>query len=1234
MAWVPLHVHSQYSILDSTLSVKVIVKRAKEFQIPSIALTDSGNMFGQVDFFKACKAEGIKPILGCELRMAPTSRLEKKKIGNLPTSFPLVLLVKDKIGYQNLCKLSSLGYIEGFYYHPRIDKDILKEHREGLICLSGSINSPVSYAFLERSEEIAEEEILWYKEVFQDDFYFELQRHPLLEEDLPRLKKEAWVIQKAENFIKKEEINIEKLESFSKKYNIKCVATNDIHYYEKDDYIGHEILLNIQSGEPCEVWERDLQGNPRFRIPNPKRKNYPNSEFYFKSPEQMKALFKDFPVAIENTFEVAAKCNFEFNFKAKHYPIFIPPNLENKEKFSKAEMVQLTNEYLLEVCKKNINKRYSDQTLSEIKNKNPEKDPLELVNERIQNEYDLISSKHLSDYFLIVYDFISWAKSRGIAVGPGRGSAAGSIIAYLLGITDIEPIRFELFFERFINPERISYPDIDVDICMDRRQEVIDYTINKYGKDKVAQIITFGTMKAKMAIKDVGRVFSVPLSKVNEIAKLVPEDPQMTIEKALEIDPELRSMCSEDSEVKMIIEMAKKIEGSIRNTSTHAAGIIISADPLTEHVPICFAKDSTMFVTQFSMKPVEDVGMLKIDFLGLKTLTSIEKAIKLVEKSHGKKIDWSHLPLDDKVTYDLLNNGKTLGVFQFESSGMQELIKKLHIDRFEEIIAVGALYRPGPMDMIPSFINRKHKTEAIEIDHPLMKTILQETYGVMVYQEQVMQIASKLAGYSLGEGDVLRRAMGKKDKKEMERQREKFLVGAKGSAIDEKVAETIFDKIEKFASYGFNKSHAAAYAYLSYVTAYLKANYPKEWMAALMTCDKDDITKVSKFIRECNSMRIPILPPDVNEAGKEFVATKEGIRFAMSGIKGIGEAVVDVIIAEREKKGPFKSLHDFIKRIDKNKIGKKNIELLIAAGAFDFTSWERDAMHESFEMMYEKSAKEQKEEERGILNFFSLLDEENPFEKQPEIKNPSKKLDLLQKEKELLGFYLTSHPMDNFLPILNKLSCVSLEDLQNQNDGSLCRCAFIIDEIKIKIASKTQRKFAILTISDGLDRFELPVWSEQFEKNSQLINENQLIYAILLVENKDNLLRLSCLWMDDLTKINEEMIKSCDETYDRLKEQMRSYLLKKNNEVKVPSKEMEKMININIDANKISLKKILELKNILLGFGGKVPFKLHFFSNEKNLGSVIVDSSLGLNWNEDLKEKVLQVSGVKSVDLI
>jgi DNA polymerase-3 subunit alpha len=1235
MTWIPLNVHSQFSILDSTASVTALAEKAKSYGIPALALTDQGNLYGVVDFYKACKAAGIKPILGCEIWLAPGSRLEKKRILGIPNGFPLVLLAKDAVGYRNLCKLSSLGFLEGFYYQPRIDRELLEKYRAGLICLSGPVSGRIGHLILQGSEEEAVKEVQWFHSLFGDDFYFELQRHAMAENEIRQegMDKEAWILQNLRDHVAAQQLVNAKLIEFSERFGIKCVATNDIHYIEKSDWRAHEILLNIQSGQPCEIWERDSRGELKNKAPNPKRDTYPTHELYFKSPDQMKALFSDLPAAIEETLRIADRCKCELDFKAKHYPVFIAPSIVGKT-VTKEEREKAAEQFLYDLCQEGIKKRYTPEKLKEVERIYPGKDPLQVVRDRFEYEFQILTSKGMSDYMLIVYDFIAWAKDRAIPMGPGRGSAAGSIIAYLTGITDIEPLRFHLFFERFINPERVSYPDIDVDICMDRRQEVIDYVVAKYGQDKVAQIITFGTMKAKMAIKDVGRVLSVPLSKVNEIAALIPEDPTMTLERAFQIDPELTRLMESDDEARSVLEMAKKAEGSIRNTSTHAAGMIISACSITDHIPVCTAKDSQMVVTQFAMKPVESVGMLKIDFLGLKTLTSIQKCIDMIARNTHRKIDWTNLPLDNRATFDLLNQGRTLGVFQLESGGMQDLAKQLHIDVFEEIIAVGALYRPGPMDMIPSFCARKHGKEEIEIDHPLMKEILSETYGVMVYQEQVMQIASALAGYTLGEGDVLRRAMGKKDREEMARQREKFITGCAKKDISAPLAGVIFDKIEKFASYGFNKSHAAAYAYLSYATAFFKANYPKEWMAALMTCDRDDTTKLAKFIREAKSMQIEMLPPDVNQAGSEFAAVESGIRFAMSGIKGVGQGVVDEIIAERTRHGLFLSLYDFIQRTDKTKIGKKVIETLIEAGAFDFTLWSRDAMRESVEAMYAAASRDQKEASLGVLNLFSLIEtEEKPFQAPPSVLHPSSKMHLLQREKELLGFYLTGHPMDSYKEILRRLSCVPFREFETLPESSVVRTAFVVETLQIKVSNKNQRKFAILTISDGFERFELPIWSEMYEEKSSILRENQLLYGVFTLERKEGAISLSCRHLDELASIDEAKIKACDEAFDRQKMQNKSEskwkTAAKEKKGEAPmEKEVISLLKLRIDADRVRLSEILALKQLFREHPGKSPIELHFQSGSKRLGAVHVEASWGVKADATFKGK-LQVLATK-----
>lgn len=1229
MSWIPLNVHSQFSILDSTASVTALAEKAKSYQMGALALTDTGSLYGAVDFYKACKSAGVKPILGCEIWVAPDSRHDKKRVPGTPNGFPLVLLAKNNAGFRNLCKLSSLGFLEGFYYQPRIDFALLSAHREGLICLSGPVSGRLGYLILQDSHELIPE-IERYRSLFGEDFYFELQRHAMTEAQIASdgMEQESWLVQNLREYTAAQEKVNAKLLALSKTLGIRCVATNDIHYIERDDWKAHEILLNIQSGEPCQIWERDSRGNAKTKVPNPKRDTYPSHELYFKSPEQMVALFADAPEAIQETVRIAEKCYCELDFKTKHYPVFVPPSLENKA-YSPEEREKAAAQFLYDLCKKGISHRYTADKLGSLSKIFPGKDPLQMVEDRFTYEFEILTSKGMSDYMLIVYDFIAWAKGRNIPVGPGRGSAAGSIISYLIGITDIEPLQFHLFFERFINPERVSYPDIDVDLCMDRRGEVIDYVVQKYGKDKVAQIITFGTMKAKMAIKDVGRVLGVPLSKVNEIAALVPEDPTMTLEKAFQIDPELTRLMETDEEAKAVLEMAKKAEGSIRNTSTHAAGIIISGSAITDHVPVCTAKDSSMVVTQFAMKPVESLGMLKIDFLGLKTLTSVQKCVEMIERNTGQKIDAVNLPLDDKATFDLLNQGKTLGVFQLESGGMQDLSKQLHIDSFEEIIAVGALYRPGPMDMIPSFCNRKHGREEIEIDHPLMKDILSATYGVMVYQEQVMQIASALAGYSLGEGDVLRRAMGKKDKEEMERQRDKFTKGCIAKDIPSTTAEKIFEKIEKFAFYGFNKSHAAAYGYLSYATAYFKANFPKEWMGSLMTCDRDDTTKLSKFIQEARAMHIEILPPDINQAGLEFAAVQTGIRFAMSGIKGVGTSVVEEILSERARQGQFESLYDFIRRVDKTKVPKKAIELLVEAGSFDAMGWTRDAMRESIDAMYAASQRDQKESALGVLNLFSLIDEtEKPFLAPPPVLRPSSQMQLLHREKELLGFYLTGHPMDSYKETLSRLSCVPFSQFEALGDGAVVRAAFVVEALQVKVSNKSQRKFAILTISDGLERFELPVWSDLYEEKMALLRENNLLYAVLSIERKNGNFSLSCKYLDELASVDESKIRACDEAYDRFKaksgadtkwREKKGAMAEKKTEAKMD------VLKIRVDAEKVRLSEIVALKELFRAHAGKTPVEIHFHSGDKRLGMVQVDSSWGVQVDTGFEAKLREL---------
>jgi len=1223
--WVPLHVHSQYSILDSTASLKELAAKAALFKMPALALTDQGNLHGAVDFTKECKGKGIKPIIGCELYVAPGSRHEKMKMGRLKAGYPIVLLAKNKAGYKNLCKLSSLAYLEGFYYTPRIDRELLQQCNEGLVCLSGPISGKIAELIINDEEENLRQEIQFLHDLFKDDFYFELTRHQMSQEQMQAdgMDRESWLLQVAQDYMAKQEKVAARLKLLSAELGIPLVAANDSRYIDREDWRAHEILMNVSSGEPCEIWEKDSQGNLKERVLNPKRKVLFSHEFYFKSPEEMAELFADCPQALSESLKIVEKCQFELDFSSKFYPVFIPPHMEGKE-YTAQQREQAAAQFLRDLCNKGLPKRYTEAALLKVQEKYPNSDPMEVVTKRLSYELDLIISKGLCDYLLIVYDFIDWAKKQGIPVGPGRGSGAGSIICYLTGITDIEPLRFNLFFERFINPERMSYPDIDVDICMERRSEVIDYTIRKYGTDNVAQIITFGTMKAKMAVKDVGRVLSVPLNRVNEIAKLIPEDPNMTLDKALELDPDLQKQYAENVETKRLIDLAKRLEGSVRNTGIHAAGLIVCADPLMQHIPICNAKDANVLVTQYAMKPVEAVGMLKIDFLGLKTLTAIQLAVRAIKESENKEIDWVNLPLEDKATFDLLNQGKTLGIFQLESGGMQDLAKQLHIDKFEEIIAVGALYRPGPMEMIPSFINRKHGREKIEFDHPAMKDILSETYGIMVYQEQVQMMAQRLAGYSLGAGDILRKAMGKKDREEMARQREKFREGAKANGIDEKTSMEIFDKIEKFASYGFNKAHATAYGYLSYVTAYLKANYPMHWMAALLTSDRDDLTKVTKIIREAQAMHISILPPDVNESDTVFVAAPKGIRFAMTAVKGVGEGVVQAIVEERKKNGQYKSLYDFIKRNDTHKVGKKMIECLATVGAFDFTGWTRAQLLASIEPMVQVAQKEQRDHQKGELNFFSLIEDEDARFAEPPQVPPLSKMDILRREKELLGFYLTGHPLDDVRELMKRLGCLNLQQIEALENGAVCRAGFVIESVNIRLATQSGRKFAILTVGDGDSRQELPIWADQFEEKGHLLLENQLIYTVVQVEKGEDSVRLQCRWFDELTRVDEEMIKQSDLAFDkaRMQAKVKGAPFRKGKEKTMKEEETPKTLKLKLDAKEMRLSHVLELKRLFRDQPGKTAIELEFWAEEIQVGRIAIEPTWGVELTRELKARL------------
>lgn len=1208
-----LHVHSQYSILESSLSITAIVNSAKEQESPAVALTDHGNLFGAVEFYKAAKEAHVMPIIGCELYVTPGSRHDKKKG---PSPYHIVLLAENEKGYKNLCILSSLGYTEGFYYVPRIDVELLSQHAEGLICLSGCMHGPFGQAIVEKKQDELHRRLEQFQRIFGDRLYLELQRHSMSREDLELdgTLSEVWLYRQYQDYIAKQQMIEQALLEESRRRSIPCVATNNCHYLHRADWRAHEVLLNIQSGEPCQL--RQLGQRPN---PNPKRTTFPSHEFHVKTREEMLALFSDIPHACEVSVAIAQRCHLDIDLREKHYPVFPVPHEEENPQWTREKAAE---EYLRKLCREGIPVRYTAERLQKVLESHPGQDPVEVVEKRLVYELDIITSKGLTDYFLLVWDFIHWAKKKGIPVGPGRGSGVGSIALYLIGVTDIEPLRFHLFFERFINPGRLSYPDIDVDLCMERRGEVIDYTIQRYGRENVAQIITFGTMKAKMSVRDVGRALNIPLPKVNQIVKLIPDDLNITIEKALEKDQELRTLSETDEETGMVLQVAKVLQGSIRNTGIHAAGLIVCGEPLVKHIPICTAKDSDMYATQYSMKPVEQVGMLKVDFLGLKTLTSIQHCVDLVRSSRGIILDWSDLPLEDADTFALINSGRTTGVFQIEEGGMQELAQQIHIDRFDEIIALVSLYRPGPMEMIPQFLARKWGREAIEYDHPLIEPILRETYGIMVYQEQIMQIAQQLADFTLSEGDILRRAMGKKDGKEMAKQREKFIAGALGHDLSEETASSIFGKMEKFAEYGFNKSHAAAYAYITYVTAYLKAHFPAEWLASLMTCDRDDVTKVARFMHEAAQCNVASLPPDINDSGVTFVATPEGIRFALSAIKGVGEQAVLAIIEER-KNGGYTSLHDFVRRVDSKKVGKKMIELLIDAGCFDRFSWQRDEFLKALDLMYDEVQLAKREQQKGIFSLFGDDDRvPKRFLSPPSVSFRTRE-QILLRERQLLGVFLSGHPLSSYDKILQQFGVISIPQAEALSDECVFRLAFILETVETKISSKTQKKFAIVTLSDATNEtMEVPIWSDVYEAHHEILSENSMLLGVFVREKKEGVLNTSCRWLGELAK--PSAFEESHEAYARAKDQMqrRRPERRKSSHERVPTHESV-YTSISLDLPRVRASHIALFSRLVASCKGKERLRLHFVRGGEDVAFLDVEN---IDFSSEVRRQVESLS--------
>ena len=1049
MAFTHLHVHTEYSLLDGSSKIKELTARAKELGMDSLAITDHGVMYGVIDFYRAAKEVGIKPILGCEVYVAPGSRFDRENTGGEDRYYHLVLLAENDQGYKNLMKIVSKGFVEGFYYKPRVDYEVLETYHEGVIalsaCLAGEVQKYLARGMYEEAMRSAQR----YEGIFgKNNFFLELQDHGLPEQKM---------------------VN-QGLLRLSRDTGIELVATNDIHYTFAEDEKAHDILLCIQTGK---------------KVADEDRMRYAGGQYYCKSEEEMQALFPYAREALENTHKIAERCNVEIEFGVTKLPKYGVP--EGFDSWT----------YLNHLCREGFKTRYpkDDGTLSR----------------RLDYELDVIRTMGYVDYFLIVWDFINYARSKDIMVGPGRGSAAGSIVSYTLGITNIDPVRYNLLFERFLNPERVSMPDIDVDFCYERRQEVIDYVVEKYGKDQVVQIVTFGTLAAKGVVRDVGRVLDLPYAMCDSIAKMIPNDLGMTLDKAIAANPDLRKLYNEDAQVKYLIDMSKRLEGLPRHTSMHAAGVVIGSRSIDEFVPLSKAADGTI-TTQFTMTTIEELGLLKMDFLGLRTLTVIQNAVHLAEKDYGISIDIDHIDFDDKRVLESIGTGRTEGVFQLESGGMKSFMKELKPENLEDIIAGISLYRPGPMDFIPRYLKGKNDKSSITYECPQLEPILSPTYGCIVYQEQVMQIVRDLAGYTMGRSDLVRRAMSKKKTAVMEKERQNFVYGneaegVKGciaNGIDEKTANHIYDEMIDFAKYAFNKSHAAAYAVVSYQTAYLKYYYPKEFMAALMSSVMENVSKFSEYILNCRRMmNIAVLPPDINEGESGFSVSGGGIRYGLSAIKSVGKPVVDAILEERAKNGKFRTMEDFINRMTQREVNRRTLENFIKSGALDSLPGTRRQKMAVGPALLENKARERKNAFEGQLSLFDIAGEEEKKEFEvvfPDVGEYAKE-ELLAFEKDILGVYISGHPLDDYEALLRKNITATAADFIVDEETEE---AVVKDGIKAVIGglvtgktvktTRTGQMMAFITLEDLMGSVEVIVFPRDYENNRDLLTEDEKLF--------------------------------------------------------------------------------------------------------------------------------------------
>ena len=1065
--FVHLHIHSEFSLLDGANRIKDLPVRAKELGMKAMAITDHGVMYGAIDFYKACKKEGIKPIIGCECYVAKRSRLNKEA-GIDNTYNHLILLAKNNQGYKNLSKMVSLSFVEGYYYKPRIDKELLEKYHEGIICLSACLAGEVNQYILQQNMEKAEETALWFKNLFGKDYYLEIQNNGIREQVL---------------------VN-QKLVELSKKLEIPLVATNDAHYLKKTDAYNHEVLLCIQTGK---------------KMTDMDRMKFETDELYVKSPEEMSSYFKNVPEAIENTVKIADECNVEFEFGHTILPNYDVP-----------EGYKTHYDFFKKLCDDGIKRRYGDNPSQEIR-------------ERAEYELSVISRMGYVDYYLIVWDFINYAKTHGIPVGPGRGSGAGSILAYAVGITDIDPIKYKLLFERFLNPERISMPDFDVDFSDEKRQQVIDYVGRKYGTDHVSQIITFGTMSARMVIRDVGRALDVPYAEADKLAKMIPNELHITIKKAMEENRELKEIYESDENTKKLLDIAMALEGMPRQASTHACGVVITKDPVDTYVPL-YVRDGTI-ATQYIMTTLEELGLLKMDFLGLRTLTVLDDATRMIKETKGIDVQYDQEMKDPKV-YKLWAEAKTMGIFQFESAGMTKFMKELKPDSLEDIIAGVSLYRPGPMDQIPRYIQNKLDPTHAVYTHPALIPILNVTYGCMVYQEQVMQIVRDLAGYSLGRADLVRRAMGKKKLDVMAKERDIFIngevdengnvivPGCVRNGITKEDANKIFDEMAEFAKYAFNKSHAAAYAVVSYRTAYLKAYYPEEFMAATLNSYLGNLDRIPLYIDECKNMKIQILKPDINKSKTKFTVDNGKIRFGMGSIKNVGTAVVDAIVRNREEKGDYKDFADFCERIQNEAVNKKCIESLIKAGAFDTFGISRSTLLASYENIIDTIQTENRKSYQGQVSMFDIGNEEeksatNEFKYTYNFQKEFSEKELLSMEKEMIGIYISGHPLEKVREEIERQTNINslnmkeiLEEEENgeksdYKDGQIVKYAGIISSIKKKY-TKNNTIMEFVTVDDLYGSTEVIVFESCYQKAMNILLEDNVVLVTGRLSIREN----------------------------------------------------------------------------------------------------------------------------------